>query len=168
MARAPIPWLDKCRKHNHLIGYISNSNFKIFKFKTNFSLCRFLLQNIFLKFINIFVYFVFILVDAFSGSIKTEKTKNLSTLAENNLGERKLLCNFFAGTKRAVPGGQYRSILPARVANQNTEFAAYYPLGACHIIINTLTSSTLLLNSLTSSATNLTAFGVRIVWNSTS
>ena len=35
--------------------------------------------------------------------------------------------NFIAGTKRAIPGGQYRSILPARVANQNTEFAAYCP-----------------------------------------
>ena len=22
MARAPISWLDKCRKYNHLIGYI--------------------------------------------------------------------------------------------------------------------------------------------------
>ena len=32
MVRAPISWLDKCRKYNHLIGYISNSNFK-FKFK---------------------------------------------------------------------------------------------------------------------------------------
>ena len=56
---------------------ISNSNFKILKFKTNFSLCRFLLQNVFLKLINIFVYFVFILVDAFSGSIKTEKTQKI-------------------------------------------------------------------------------------------
>ena len=28
MARAPISWLDKCRKYNHLIGYISNSIFK--------------------------------------------------------------------------------------------------------------------------------------------
>ena len=62
-------------------------------------------------------------------------TKNLFTLAENNFGERKLSCtrlNFgeilFAGTKRAVPDGQYRSILPARVANQNTEFSAYCPL----------------------------------------
>ena len=36
--------------------------------------------------------------------------------------------NFIAGTKRAIPSGQYRSILPARVANQNTEFAAYCPL----------------------------------------
>ena len=29
IARAPISWLDKCRKYNHLIGYISNSNFQI-------------------------------------------------------------------------------------------------------------------------------------------
>ena len=109
---------------------------QIFKFKTTFCVCRVLLQNVFLKLINIFVLFVFILVDAFSGSIRTEKSqKNLFTLAENNFGERKLSCtrlNFgeilFAGTKRAVPGGQYRSILPARVANQNTEFAAYSPL----------------------------------------
>ena len=60
-----------------------------------------------------------------------EITKNIFTLAENNFGEGKLSCtrlNFgeilFAGTKRAVPGGQYRSILPARLAIQNTEFAA--------------------------------------------
>ena len=114
---------------------ISNSNFQIFKFKTNFWVCRFLLQNVFLRLVNIFVFFVFILVDAFYGSIKTEKSqKNLFTLAENNFGERKLSCTclkfseiLFAGTKRAFPGGQYRSILPARVANQNTEFAPYCP-----------------------------------------
>ena len=34
----------------------------------------------------------------------------------------------FAGTKREIPSGQDRSILPARVANQNTEFASSYPL----------------------------------------
>jgi len=137
MARAPISWLDKCRKYNHLIGYISNSNFQTFKFKTNFCVCWLLLQNIFLTLINTFVFFVSLLFDAFSSSIKTEKSqKNLFTLVvENNFGKRKLLCtclNFgeilFAGTKRAVPGGQYRSILPAQVANQNTEFAAYCPL----------------------------------------
>ena len=110
--------------------------FQIFKFKTNFGVCRFLLQNVCLKLINIFVFFVFILVDAFSGSIKDrEITKSLFTLAENNFGERKPSCtclNFgeilFVGMKRAVPGGQYRSILPARVANQNAEFAAYRSL----------------------------------------
>ena len=35
------------------------------------------LQNVFLKLINIFVFFVFILVDAFSGFIKTEKSQKL-------------------------------------------------------------------------------------------
>ena len=36
--------------------------------------------------------------------------------------------NVIAGTKRAIPTRQYRFILPARVANQDTEFAAYCPL----------------------------------------
>ena len=61
--------------------------------------------------------------------------KSQKTLAENNFGERKFSCtrlNFgeilFAGTKWTVSGGQYCSILPARVANQNTEFATYCPL----------------------------------------
>ena len=75
--RAPISWLDKCRKYNHLIGYTSNSNFQIFKFKTNFCVCRFFLQNVFLKLINIIVFFVFILVEAFYGSIKTEKSQKI-------------------------------------------------------------------------------------------
>ena len=118
---------------------LSNSNSK-------FCVCRFLLQNVLLKLINIFLFLVFILVDAFSDSIKTEKSqKNLFTLAENNFGERKLSCNclnfdeiLFAGTKRVVPGGQYRSILPARVANQNTEFAVLPARGACHIIKNNI------------------------------
>ena len=64
-----------------------------------------------------------------------EITKNLFTLTENNLGKRKFSytrLNFgkilFVGMKQAVLGGQYRSILPAQVANQNTEFAAYCPL----------------------------------------
>ena len=34
IARAPMSWLDKCRKYNHLIGYISNSNLK-FKFSNS-------------------------------------------------------------------------------------------------------------------------------------
>ena len=33
----------------------------------------------------------------------------------------------FAGTKRAIPSGQDRPILPARVANQNTGFASSAP-----------------------------------------
>ena len=79
IARDPISLLDKCRKYNHLIGYISNSNFK-FKFSNSKQTFVFnwpfffLLQNVFLKLINIFVFFAFNLVDAFSGSIKTEKS----------------------------------------------------------------------------------------------
>ena len=83
--------------------------------------CTCLLQNVFFKQINIFVFFVFILIGAFGFPVfwfhkDREITKNLFTLAESNFSERKLLCtclNFgnilFAGTKRAVPGGQYRS-----------------------------------------------------------
>ena len=128
----PISWLVKCRKYNHLIGYNSNSNFK-FKFSNvqiqNKLLCLsvFVAKRIF-KTYQRFCFLCFILVDAFSGSIKTEKSQKEEK-------RRKLSCtrlNFgeilFAGTKRAVPSGQYRSILPARVANQNTESAAYCPL----------------------------------------
>ena len=50
---------------------------KILKFKTNFCVCRFLSQKVFLKLINIFVFFVFILVEAFSGSIMTEKSQKI-------------------------------------------------------------------------------------------
>ena len=38
----------------------------------------------------------------------------------------------FAGTKRVIPSGQNRPILPTRVANQNTGFASFCPLS--HII----------------------------------
>ena len=78
----------------------------------------FCLKNVFLKLINIFAFFVFILVDGLSGSIKTKKSqKNVFTFAENNFGERRVSCTclifgeiLLAGTKRAVPGGQYRSL----------------------------------------------------------
>ena len=36
--------------------------------------------------------------------------------------------NFIAGTKQAILSGLHRPILPARVANQNKEFAASCPL----------------------------------------
>ena len=35
---------------------------------------------------------------------------------------------FLAGPKRAIPGGQDRPILPARIANQNTGIASSCPL----------------------------------------
>ena len=116
---------------------------QIFKFKFSnskqtfvFNLPVFPAKRIFKTSSTSFVFFVFILVEAFSWFHKDrEITKNLFTLAENNFGERKLSCtrlNFgeivFAITKLAVPGGHYRSILPARASNQNTKFAAYWPL----------------------------------------
>ena len=89
-----------------------------------------------------FCFLCFILVDAFSGSIKAEITKNLFTLAESNFGEKKtfvhsleLWLNFICGNETGSPGRavslhlarsgsqsehRIRSILPAR--------------GACHII----------------------------------
>ena len=36
--------------------------------------------------------------------------------------------NFSCGTKRVIPSGQDRSILPARVANQSTGFGSSWPL----------------------------------------
>ena len=64
-------WINA--EYNHLIGYISNSNFQIQnRFHAFISLCvftfvfcRFLLQKVFFKLINIFMFFVFILVGAF-------------------------------------------------------------------------------------------------------
>ena len=91
---------------------ISNSNFQI-RNKFLCLICRFLLQNVFLKLINIFaffVFFVFILVDAFSGSIKTEITTNLFTLAESNFQREKtfvhsleLWRNFICGNEMGSP-----------------------------------------------------------------
>ena len=36
--------------------------------------------------------------------------------------------NFMVGTKRAIPSGQYRSILPARVINHSAGFGSSCPL----------------------------------------
>ena len=40
--------------------------------------------------------------------------------------------NVVAGTKRAIPSGQYRSIMPAWVANCNTGFGSSCPLAEQH------------------------------------
>ena len=132
IARVPISWLDKCRKSNHLIGYISNS-----KQTFVFNLLVFAAKRIF-KTYHHYCFLCFHSSWRFFWFHKyREITKNLFTLAENNFSKRKLLCtrlNFgkilFAGTKRAVSlhlarsGSQsehrIRRILPAR--------------GACHII----------------------------------
>ena len=122
-----------------LIGYISNSNFK-FKFSNSkqtfvFNLPVFAAKRIFKTYQHFCFRWFHSRGRFFWFHNDREITKSLFTLAESNFSERKLSCtrlNFgeilFAGMKRAVPGGQHRSILPARVANQNTEFAAYCPL----------------------------------------
>ena len=46
----------------------------------------------------------------------------------NELCKARQAIFFSAGPKRAIPSGQDRPILPARVANQNTGFASSYPL----------------------------------------
>ena len=63
-----------------------------------------------------------------------EITENLSTITENILRKKTfvhplgLRRNVVAGTKRAIPSGQYGSILPARVANHSTAFGSSCPL----------------------------------------
>ena len=56
-------------------------------------------------------------------------TENLSTVTENifmnPLGLRR---NVIGGRKRAIPSGQHRSILPARIANHSAGFVSSCPL----------------------------------------
>ena len=67
-----------------------------------------------------------------------EITENLFTVTENILRKKTfvhplgLRRNVIAGTKWAIPSGQYGFILPARVANHSAEFGS--SCGACHII----------------------------------
>ena len=118
-----------CCKQNRLHAFAH--------FVFTFVFAGFVAKRIFYTHLNIFVFFVFILVDVIGFPVfwfhKAREIwkKKLFTLAENIFGERKPSCtrlNFgeilFAGTKQAALGGQYRSILPTRFANQNTEFAA--------------------------------------------
>ena len=92
-----------------------------------------------LKLVNIFVFSVLILVDAFGFLVfyfhpDRAITQNLFTVTENilrkkasepPLGPRR---NFIAGTKRAIPSGQYRSILHAWVANHSAGLGSSCPL----------------------------------------
>ena len=109
IARAPISWLDKCRKYNQLIGYISNSNFK-FKFSNSkqtfvFNLPGFATKVIF----KTYQHFCFLCFHSrwrfFWFHKDWEITQNLFTLVESNFSERKLSCTrlnvgeiLFAGT----------------------------------------------------------------------
>ena len=123
---------------------------QIFKFKTNFCVCRFLLQNVFLKLINIFVFFVVILVDAFSGSIKTEKSqKNVFTLAENNFRRWKHLLelkrNFIRGNETGSPGRAVSLYLTRSGSQSEHRVRRILPArGACHVINTFIISSRIL------------------------
>ena len=121
---------------------ISNSNFQNFKFKTNFCVCRFLLQNVFLKAVNIFVIIVFILVDAFSCSIKTEKSQKIFLpeqeiilVKETFVHPLELWRNFIFGSEMDSPG-QAVSLHLARPGSQSEQrIRRILPARwACHII----------------------------------
>ena len=108
---------------------------QIFKFKTNFVFAAIFVAKHIFKTHQQFCFLCFHSRWGFWFHKDRAITKRLFTLAEKNFSERNLSCthlNFgeilFAGTKRAVPGRQYHSILPTQVANQNTQFAAYCPL----------------------------------------
>ena len=56
-------------------------------------------------------------------------TKQAWSMKDLLYGQKITPKNFvFAGTKREIPSGQDRPILPARVANQNTGCFLSYPL----------------------------------------
>ena len=61
-------------------------------------------------------------------------TENLSTVTENILRKKTFISplglrrNVIAGRKRAIPSGQHRSILTARVANHSAGFVSSCPL----------------------------------------
>ena len=82
----------------------------------HFCVCRFLLLNAFLKLINIFVFFVFILFDAlgflvFQFHLNREITEDIFTVTENILRKKTFVRplgirrNFIARTRRAIPSG---------------------------------------------------------------
>ena len=51
----------------------------------------------------------------------TEQARSIKDLCS---GQKE---NFFLGTKEVIPSGRDGPILPARVANQNTDFASFFP-----------------------------------------
>ena len=88
-----------------------------------FCVCLSLLQNLFLKLINIFAFFVFILVNAFSVLVflfhlDREITENQFIVTENILRKKASLHplefglrrNLTTVTKRAIPSGQYQAL----------------------------------------------------------
>ena len=78
--------------------------------------------------LSLFSFSLALSVFSFSSSIR-EITKSLFTATANILQKKTfvhplgLRRNFIAGTKRAIPSGQYRPSLPARVASPLAELA---------------------------------------------
>ena len=77
----------------------------ISRFEVKDSLCRFLLQNVFLKVINIFVFFVFFVVFSFSGSILREKSQIIFLLSReaNFYAPAWTSAKFYCGNKMRNP-----------------------------------------------------------------
>ena len=145
IARAPISWLDKCRKYNQLIGYISNSNFK-FKFSNSkqtfvFNLPVFAANRSFKS----YQHFCFLCFHSrwrfFWFHKDREITKNLLTLAESNFSERKLSWtrldwrNFICGNETGSPGRAVSLHLARSGSQSKHRIRRILPArGACHII----------------------------------
>ena len=148
MVLAPISWWKNTE--NTIIWLvtfqiqISNSNFQIQNKLLFFPV--FVAKRIF-KTYQRFCFLCFILVDAFSGSIKTEKSpKNLFTLAESNFGEKKTLVhslelwrNFISGNETGSPGRAVSLHLAHSGSQSEHRICCILPAGgACHIIIRVL------------------------------
>ena len=139
--RLPL-YPDLINAENTIIWLVT-FQIQIFKFKANFCVCRFLLQNVFFKTYQRFFFLCFILVDAFSGSIKTEITKNLFTLAESNFGEKKtfvrsleLWRNFICENETDSPGRAVSLHLARSGSLSEHKIRCILSArGACHIII---------------------------------
>ena len=145
IAHPPISWLGKCRKYNHLIGYISNSNFK-FKFSNSkktfvFNLPVFAANRSFKS----YQHFCFLCFHSrwrfFWFHKDREITKNLFTLAESNFSERKLSWtrldwrNFICGNETGSPGRAVSLHLARSGSQSKHRIRRILPArGACHII----------------------------------
>ena len=115
---------------------------QIFKFKINLCVCRFLLQNVFLKLINVFVFFVSFSLTLFWFHKDREITKNLFTLAESNLGGKKTVVhslelwrNFIGGNETGSPGRAVSLHLARSGSQSEHRIRCILPArGACHTI----------------------------------
>ena len=127
------------------IVWLVTFQIQIFKFsnsKQTFVFAGFVAKRI-LKTYQRFCFLCFILVDVFSGSIKTENTKHLFTLAESNFGEKKtfehsleLWRNFICGNETGSPGRAVSLHLARSGSQSEHRIRCILPArGALHLII---------------------------------